>query len=176
MRIEQVNQVECTAVEASLSPWAPRRAVVWLSTAARGSALWAVIAAGLATRAGTARRAAMRGMTAVAAASAAGHVLGGLLGHRRRPRAEHLPARQALPEHPDSSSFPSAHATAAAAFTTALWLEHAVLGAAVAPLAVVVAYGRVRTRVHWPTDVAAGAALGVATALLTRRIPLLSPE
>jgi undecaprenyl-diphosphatase len=143
-----------------------------LTAAARGSALWTAIAAGLTIRAGASRRAAVRGMTAVVTASAAGHLLGGLLGHRRRPRAQHLPARQALPEHPNSSSFPSAHATAAAAFTTALWLEHRALGMAVALPAVVVTYGRVRTRVHWPTDVAAGAALGVITALMTRRIPL----
>jgi membrane-associated phospholipid phosphatase len=129
--------------------------------------LWLVIAAGLVTRAGVSRRAATRGMTA------ASHLLGKALTHRPRPRAGHLPARRELSKQPESSSFPSAHAASAAAFTTALALESPLLGVVVAPVAVVVAYSRVRTWVHWPTDGIAGAVLGGITAVVTRRLPVI---
>ncbi len=176
MSLAWVNQVEGSVLrDSGLLPGdAPRRLVIALSTAARGSALWVLISASLAVRAGWSRRAAVRGVTALVGASAASHLLGRVLVHRPRPRAGHLPARRALPEQPSSSSFPSAHATSAGAFTTALMLENPVLGMVVAPVAVVVTYSRVRTRVHWPTDVIAGAFLGAITALLTRRIPTVS--
>lgn len=176
MSLAWLNQVEGSVLrDSGLLPGdAPRRLVVALSTGARGSVLWVLIGAGLAVRAGRSRRAAVRGVTALGGASAASHLLSRVLVHRPRPRAGHLPARRALPEQPSSSSFPSAHATSAVAFTTALMLESPALGMVVAPVAVVVTYSRVRTRVHWPTDVIAGAFLGAITALLTRRIPMIS--
>jgi membrane-associated phospholipid phosphatase len=170
---EEINQVEGAVLRwlAALPRSAPGRWMTGLSTAARGNVLWALICVGLAVRPGTSRRAAVRGATALAGASAASHLLGAVLRHRPRPRVGDLPARRALPEQPSSSSFPSSHAASAAAFTTALWLENPVLGAVVAPVTIVVAYSRVRTRVHWPTDVLAGAALGVLVAVGTRRFP-----
>jgi membrane-associated phospholipid phosphatase len=174
---EQVNRVEGAVLRrvTALPRGAPRRWVITLSTAARGNVLWALICAVLAVRSGAGRQAAICGVTALVGASAASHLLGQVLTHRPRPRVGDLPARRALPEQPSSSSFPSAHATSAAALTTALLLENRVLGALVAPVAAVVTYSRVRTRVHWPTDVLAGAALGVLIALGTRRLPAVSP-
>jgi membrane-associated phospholipid phosphatase len=173
---EQVNRVEGAVLRrvTALPRGAPRRWVITLSTAARGNVLWALICAVLAVRSGAGRQAAICGVTALVGASAASHLLGQVLTHRPRPRVGDLPARRA-PEQPSSSSFPSAHATSAAALTTALLLENRVLGALVAPVAAVVTYSRVRTRVHWPTDVLAGAALGVLIALGTRRLPAVSP-
>jgi undecaprenyl-diphosphatase len=88
---------------------------------------------------------------------------------RRRPPADRLPAHQALPEQPKSSSFPSTHATTAAAFTTAVALSAPAAGAAIAPLAAAVCYSRLRTRVHWPTDVYGGVALGAVVGGLVHR-------
>jgi undecaprenyl-diphosphatase len=44
------------------------------------------------------------------------------------------------------------------------------------PLAGAVAYSRVRTGVHYPSDVAAGGAIGIACGMLARRILLLRGE
>ena len=88
---------------------------------------------------------------------------------RRRPAAAELPAYQTLASPPTSSSFPSGHAASAAAFATAVGLESPRLGLALAPLAAAVGYSRVHVGVHWTSDVAAGAALGVGVAALTRR-------
>jgi len=67
---------------------------------------------------------------------------------------------------PHSSSFPSGHA--AMSFACATVLSALVPGGAPAfvALAAAIAYSRLYLGVHWPGDVVAGAALGVATALL----------
>ncbi|MEV7037527.1 phosphatase PAP2 family protein [Amycolatopsis sp. NPDC051061] len=140
-----------------------------MTTGARGGGLWLGVAGLLSLRGGHWRRAARRGLMAAATGMAGGHLLGLLL-PRRRPRAHAVPARQALPEHPTSSSFPSNHAMVAAAFTTATVLTAPSAGLLTVPLATVVCYGRVRTRVHWPGDVAGGAALGIAIAVGQHRL------
>ena len=89
---------------------------------------------------------------------------------RRRPAAGHLPAYQTLVHKPTSSAFPSAHAATAAAFTTAVACESPLAGLVVAPLAGAVAYTRLRTRAHWPSDVVAGALWGIAVGVATRRL------
>ncbi|MDW6061867.1 phosphatase PAP2 family protein [Streptomyces sp. FXJ1.4098] len=59
-------------------------------------------------------------------------------------------------------SFPSIHATLAAALAVGLVVLRPRLAAVVLPLAAVVAVARVAAGVHYPHDVLAGAALGAA--------------
>ncbi|WP_461118953.1 phosphatase PAP2 family protein [Saccharothrix stipae] len=140
-----------------------------LSRVANHSVLWLVVAGVLAARKGVTRRAALRGVAAIGGASFSASLVAKRLFPRRRPAAELLLTPRRLTRRPTSSSFPSGHAASAAAFTTALAMESPALAAAVAPVAAAVAYSRVHTGVHWPSDVAAGAAIGVGAALLTRR-------
>jgi diacylglycerol kinase family enzyme/membrane-associated phospholipid phosphatase len=140
-----------------------------LSAAANHSLLWFSLAAVLAARRGATRKAAARGVLAIAGASGfANAVLKPLL-PRRRPAASELPAYQTIDNPPTSSSFPSGHAASAAAFATAVAMESPRFGLAIAPLAASVAYSRVHIGVHWPSDVVVGAAIGSGVALVTRR-------
>ncbi|CAM01558.1 undecaprenyl-diphosphatase [Saccharopolyspora erythraea NRRL 2338] len=140
-----------------------------LSTAANHSLLWLTVAAALSGGKGVTRRAAFRGVAAIAGASATTNLIGKPLFPRRRPAAELMPPHRRLDDPPTSSSFPSGHAASAAAFATAVAMESPKLGAAVAPVAAAVAYSRVHTGVHWPTDVVCGAAVGAGMAWATKR-------
>jgi undecaprenyl-diphosphatase len=158
-----------TAVVAELPPSAADRILVRLSAAADHSALWVVVAGVLAVRRGAGRKAAARGLLAIALSSATANGLMKPLFPRRRPAAAALPSYRTIPDPPMSSSFPSGHSASAAAFATAVALEKPRVAPAVVPLAAAVAYSRVHVGVHWGSDVLAGAAVGTAIALATRR-------
>jgi membrane-associated phospholipid phosphatase len=168
---EHMNRGEAEAVawSTALPPDEPASPVTVLTEVARGGLLWVGIAAALAARPGRARRAARTGVVAVAMASASSHLIGRWL-PRQRPAADHLPAYQALVHKPTSSSFPSSHAATAAAFTTSIACESPAAGLVIAPVAMAVAYSRLRTRAHWPSDVAAGALWGITVGVATRRL------
>lgn len=63
---------------------------------------------------------------------------------------------------PKSHSFPSGHAASGFAFATAVASEAPLAGGLLTALAALVAYSRVHTGVHHPSDVVAGAVIGAA--------------
>jgi len=172
---EHLNRWEADAVAATALPADPPSPLVRvLTTLAHGGGLWVAMAAALATGPNRTRCAARDGIIAVALASASCHLIKRWL-PRRRPPADHLPARQALPVKPTSSAFPSAHSATAVAFSTAIACESPGAGLLVAPVAMVVVYSRIRTWAHWPSDVVAGVLWGIAVGMATRRLLRLRP-
>ncbi|WP_026425542.1 bifunctional phosphatase PAP2/diacylglycerol kinase family protein [Actinokineospora inagensis] len=147
-----------------------------LSKSANKGRLWFGVAALLALRKGSTRRAALRGVAAIGIASTSANLIGKNLFPRRRPAAELLPEHRRLTRRPTSSSFPSGHSASAVAFTAAVTMESPAVGIALAPLAAAVAYSRMHTGVHWPTDIAAGAAIGVGASFATRHWWPKAPE
>ncbi|MFJ5996650.1 phosphatase PAP2 family protein [Streptomyces sp. NPDC092370] len=131
-----------------------------LSWAGEHAALWLV--AGLAGAAvdGGRRGVWLRGTALTAGA----HLVSmGVKRVVRRPRPAHV---EPLVRTAGRHSFPSSHATSAAAAAVAF----GALGAhAVPPLAAAVCLSRLVAGVHYPSDVAAGAALGALTARLGAR-------
>ncbi|GAA0656127.1 phosphatase PAP2 family protein [Streptomyces thermocarboxydovorans] len=131
-----------------------------LSRAGEHGALW--FAAGLTAAAvdHRRRRAWLRGTALTAGAHAASS---GLKRVVRRPRPAHV---EPLVGTRCRHSFPSSHAASSAAAA----LAFGALGApAAVPLAAAVCLSRVVAGVHYPSDVAAGAALGALTAGLGLR-------
>ena len=148
----------------------PHPVLIAVTTAARGGGLWLAICVLEAVRPGGDRRLAARGGAAVVGALAVSHVIKRVVPHRPRPEPPGGRARRSLPETPASSSFPSSHAATAAAITTVLTTRNPKLAALVTPLTTAATYGRLRTRVHWPSDVAAGIAIGIGSAALLDRL------
>jgi diacylglycerol kinase family enzyme/membrane-associated phospholipid phosphatase len=148
-----------------------------LSRAANHGVLWFATAAALsATRTPRARRAAVRGVASLALASATINTVGKRTVRRTRPVLDPVPVVRRLERQPITTSFPSGHSASAAAFAAGVALESRGWGAAVAPLAAAVAVSRVYTGVHFPSDVVAGAALGVGAAFAVRRlVPVRDP-
>jgi membrane-associated phospholipid phosphatase len=144
------------------------RSLVAITQAANYSRLWLAIAGGLAAFGGRrGRRAAEGGLIAIAIAAAVANGPAKLLVRRRRPFRH---SRPALIRIPRSTSFPSGHSATAFAFATGACAELPRLAPVLIPLAGAVAYSRVHTGVHYPSDVVAGAAIGVGSGALATRL------
>ncbi|MDX2648338.1 phosphatase PAP2 family protein, partial [Streptomyces sp. PA03-1a] len=140
-----------------------------LSKAANHGLLWFGVAAGIAAVGGrTGRRAALRGAASLAVASAVVNTVGKGAVRRNRPVLDAVPVMRRLSRQPGTTSFPSGHAASAAAFAAGVALESPRWGAVVLPVAWSVAFSRIYTGVHYPSDVAAGMALGAGAALAVR--------
>lgn len=140
-----------------------------LSASANHGKLWMGAAAIMAAFPGKPRRAALHGLIAQAVASAVTNVGFKTLLPRARPLPEHLPVFRFVHPQPTSSSMPSGHSASAIAFAVGVGLVKPSVGAALAPVAVGVAYSRVHTGAHWPSDVFFGSAIGAGAALVTRK-------
>ena len=139
-----------------------------LSNSANYSRLWLGIAAGIAVFGRQrGRRAALEGVLAIGATSAAVNLGIKPLAQRRRPDAaagtSHGTRSVSMPE---STSFPSGHSASAFAFAYAVGRHVPVLAVPIRLLAGGVAYSRVHTGVHYPGDVAVGSILGAGTAAI----------
>ncbi|MFJ4774970.1 bifunctional phosphatase PAP2/diacylglycerol kinase family protein [Streptomyces sp. NPDC088762] len=142
-----------------------------LGRAANHGVLWGGTAVALtAFGSARARKAALRGIASLALASATINTVGKWSVRRPRPLLDGVPAVRQLSTQPQTTSFPSGHSASAFAFTAGLALESPGWGAVLAPVAASVAFSRVYTGVHYPSDVAAGAALGVAAGFVVRRL------
>ncbi|MFJ6838486.1 phosphatase PAP2 family protein [Streptomyces sp. NPDC091209] len=111
------------------------------------------------------RRSAIAGLTALAVAQLVSNGVGKQLVDRPRPPKEWIDHDE-VEDRPASSSFPSGHTAAIAP----LW---PLAATACAIPAALVAVERVQSGAHYPTDVAAGALIGLAGARLTRHVPPL---
>ncbi|GHD54180.1 phosphatase PAP2 family protein [Streptomyces galbus] len=145
-----------TKQAASRAPAPAGKTLSALERAARSSKLWcaAALMASMGGRRG--RRAAAAGVTALAVAQ--------LVSSGAGPPKEWIPHGE-VEDRPNSSSYPSAHTAGAPAWP--------LVGALCAVPAAAVAVERVQSGAHYPSDVAAGAAIGLATAWLTPRVPNL---
>ncbi|MET4591923.1 phosphatase PAP2 family protein [Arthrobacter sp. 754] len=140
-----------------------------LSASANHGKLWMGAAAVMAVFPGKPRRAALHGLIAQAVASAVTNIGFKTLLPRTRPLPEHLPVFRFVHPQPTSSSMPSGHSASAVAFAVGAGIIQPALGAALAPMAAGVAYSRVHTGAHWPSDVLFGSAIGAGAALITRK-------
>ena len=147
------------------------RGMSTLSHAANYSRLWMASAAVLALAGGrSGRRAAAQGLLSVAATSASVNLVVKRVGRRKRPdrAGADVPVGRQV-RMPTSLSFPSGHSAVAFAFATGVGNRLPVVAVPLHAVAGVVAYSRVHTGVHHPSDVVVGSVLGTMIAQLTTR-------
>lgn len=149
-----------------------------LSRVADHSVLWmAVSAALMATPWRQSHLAARQGLVTLAITSAVTNLVAKRLLPRDRPSGQLAASGEPMVRLPTSGSFPSGHAASAAAFALAVGTVEPALAMPLAGLAAGVAYSRVYTKVHFPTDVIAGIALGALTAAVVQRVaPVRTPD
>ena len=137
-----------------------------LSLAASYSRLWLGCSALLTAFGGErGRRATQNGLAAIALTSGVVNVVLKPLGNRHRPdRDTHdVPVSRQV-DMPSSTSWPSGHSASGFAFATGVGAAWPAMGIPLTVAASLVAYSRVHTGVHYPSDTIAGTVSGVALA------------
>ncbi|MEU3510982.1 phosphatase PAP2 family protein [Streptomyces longwoodensis] len=173
--LDQVRDTDRTLTQTAASriPAEVAKGLSAVEEAAESTKLWCAAAGVMAWRGGwRGRRAAAAGVAAVVVAQLVSNGVCKQVTGRRRPPKEWIPHDE-VEDRPDSSSFPSGHTAAAVAFTAAVAPVWPSAGALCAVPAAAVAVERVQSGAHYPSDVVAGAAIGLATAWLIRRVPHL---
>ncbi|MGW7210679.1 phosphatase PAP2 family protein [Streptomyces sp. NPDC054837] len=149
------------------------KALSVVEESAESAKLWcgaAVVMAAFGGRRG--RTAATSAIAALAVAQFLSNGVGKQLADRPRPPRHWFPHDE-VDDRPDSSSFPSGHTAAAVAFTAAVTPTWPAAGITLAVPTLLVSVERVQSGAHYSSDVAAGAALGLLSAWLTRQVPHL---
>jgi membrane-associated phospholipid phosphatase len=165
---DEINRLDVAVYAAIAATPTPAMDVALrgLSRAANHSRLWLGCSAMLAACGGNrGRRAAENGLASIALTSAVVNLVLKPLGNRRRPERQiyDVPvARQVT--MPRSTSWPSGHAASAFAFASGVSAAWPQAGIPVGFVASLVAYSRVHTGVHYPSDTIAGTVCGVALA------------
>jgi membrane-associated phospholipid phosphatase len=160
--VDAVDQAVYDAVAGTATPVLDRQ-LVGLSNAANYSRLWLGSAAVMALVGGDrGRRAACQGVLAIALTSAVANLVLKPLANRRQPARsdDHPVAASRRVRRPVSTSFPSGHAASAFAFASAVGQAAPSVRVPLHVAAAAVAYSRVHAGVHYPSDVAVGAAVG----------------
>lgn len=137
------------------------------------SMIWVMLAALRGLRSDRDWQAALRAGAGIAAESAIVNL--GIKSLFQRTRPTHDRPRPFRLRRPRTSSFPSGHATAAFC-AAALLSDDDPLWPAYYAAAVVVAWSRAYVRIHHPSDVVAGIAVGIVLGRLARRIAPLPPR
>jgi undecaprenyl-diphosphatase len=152
-------------------------AAIALTRASDGWRVWIVAAAVLAAGGGRfGGRAAVRGVVSAGLATATAQAAIKPIVARRRPRRPPRLRPIAYMGSRHTASFPSSHTAVASAFALGAAQELPWSAVATLPLAAGIGWARVRTREHHASDVYAGAALGAAAALATRRLWPVAPH
>ncbi|MFD9095835.1 phosphatase PAP2 family protein [Streptomyces collinus] len=100
-------------------------------------------------------------------AQVVGNGVGKRVADRPRPPKEWIPHDE-VEDRPASPSFPSGHTAAATAFCCAVLPAWPMAGSLCTVPAALVAVERVHSGAHYPSDVTAGALIGLASAWLVR--------
>src|SRR4051794_35809958 len=186
MRVRMRRVIDrLVAIDCALFAWVAKsrtpvldKVLPRLTLAANNSVIWMVSSALLTAFGGRrGKRAALRGMGSIGLTSLFVNQVVKRLIRRPRPSLRRVPRARHLRAQPLTTSFPSGHAASAATFATGVAAEYPKAAVPLAALAAAVGYSRTYVGVHYPLDVATGAAIGTTVGLITRaQWPVLPTE